>query len=397
MKPVPFRSADFWILLFLGLFALSSAFSIALTQIGYFGALAIWAGRMVVRREWEVPRTPLDPFFLWFAGAEVLAMLFAEEKLYALLYLQRRLLLIPIVYIMARFTAEERINMRLLALLAGSAVGVALYSFGPIVMHLADFLQFRRRLGEFQIYMTAGGISMTALLVMIPFVLHERTPRRVRLWTAAAVVPVLVSLVFTFTRSSWLGFLAGILVIGFKRTRKIFYAALALVALVYLLATPELREQRLHALVDPSHPANATRLHMWQVGWRSFLDHPVTGIGDVGVETVWDRYAEPGWGVEGHLHNNLMMWLVTLGIAGTTGLIGLFVLAWIVIARFERQVRGEWYAGSLGLGVLAAMAGFHVNGLFEWNFGDTEIIMILWALIGLALGARVGKQHGGGT
>ena len=396
MKPLPLRSADFWILAFLGVFALSSAFSIALTQIGYFAALTVWAGKMIARREWEVPRTPLDPFFLWYAAAEVLAMIFAEDRLYALLYLQRRLLLIPIVYIVANSTREEHANKRILALLAGSAVGVALYSFGPLVMHLADFLQFRRRLGEFQIYMTAGGISMMALLVMIPFVLHKATPRRVRLWAAAAIVPVLVSLVFTFTRSSWLGFLTGILVIGSKRTRKILYAALVLMALVYAFATPELREQRLHALVDPSHPANASRLHMWQVGWRAFLDHPVTGIGDVGIETIWGRYADPAWGTEGHLHNNVMMWLVTLGIAGAAGLIGLFILAWVVVSRFERQVRGEWYAGSLGVGVLAAMAGFHVNGLFEWNFGDTEIIMILWALIGLVLGARAGRAGAAG-
>jgi O-antigen ligase len=382
------RSADFWILLFLGLFALSSAWSIALTQIGYFAALAVWAGSMAVRRSWEVPRTPLDPFLLWYAAAEILATLFAEDKLYSLLYLQRRLLLLPIVYIVAAHARDERANRRLLFLLAGSAVGVALYSLGPIVLHLADFLQFRRRLGEFQIYMTAGGISMMALLVMIPFVLHGGTPRRVRWGTALAIVPVLVSLLFTFTRSSWLGFLAGVLVIGFKRTRTIFYAALALIALVYLFATPELREQRLHALVDPSHPANVSRLHMWQVGWRAFLDHPATGVGDVGMETIWGRYADPGWGEEGHLHNNVMMWLVTLGVVGTLGLIGLFIMAWLTVSRFERETRGEWYAGSLGVGVLAAMAGFHVNGLFEWNFGDTEIIMILWALLGLVLAAR---------
>jgi hypothetical protein len=34
------------------------------------------------------------------------------------------------------------------------------------------------------------------------------------------------------------------------------------------------------------------------------------------------------------------------------------------------------------------MAGFHVNGLFEWNFGDSEIIMLIWATVGMALAAE---------
>jgi hypothetical protein len=28
-----------------------------------------------------------------------------------------------------------------------------------------------------------------------------------------------------------------------------------------------------------------------------------------------------------------------------------------------------------------------VNGLFEWNFGDTEIIMLIWAVLGLVFAA----------
>jgi hypothetical protein len=33
------------------------------------------------------------------------------------------------------------------------------------------------------------------------------------------------------------------------------------------------------------------------------------------------------------------------------------------------------------------MAGFHVAGLFEWNYGDAEILMLVWAVIGLLLAA----------
>jgi O-antigen ligase len=124
---------------------------------------------------------------------------------------------------------------------------------------------------------------------------------------------------------------------------------------------------------------------MWKTGVRIIEDHPLFGIGDVGTETVWNRYSDPGWTWEGHLHNNLIMWLVTLGAVGCTVIVWIFVRMWRVFSRIERKFRDDWLAGSLALGGLAVIVGFQVNGLFEWNFGDAEIITLMWAILGLVL------------
>ena len=384
---LPESKIDKAIIVLLVVFLLCSAFSIALTQIGYFSALILWTGKMVYRKQWMVPRTPFDRFFLAYAAAEILATIFAAEKLYSLLYLQRRLLIIPIVYTLAGNITSTRQLKVLFTALVTSAVGVALWSFRTVVIHFGDFLQFHRRLGEFQIYMTAGGIQMISLLLILPFILHQGTPKKIRLVSIAAIVPLLVNLFFTFTRSSWLGFITGVIIIGSLKTRKVLLALVALMAVVFLLSTPEMRERRMYSLVDPYHPDNISRLHMWTTGLRAFADHPLFGVGDVGMETIWSQYADPGWGTEGHLHNNVMMWLVTLGIVGCAVLVALFVKIWIVVWRAQKRLREDWFAGSLALGALAVLAGFHVNGLFEWNFGDAEIIMLVWAIVGLVLAA----------
>jgi hypothetical protein len=85
-------------------FLLSSGFSIFLMQVGYFGALLVWVTGMVRRRSVEIPRTGLEAVFLLFVAAELLSMLWSDFKPQALLYLQRRLLLLPIVYILAAKT-----------------------------------------------------------------------------------------------------------------------------------------------------------------------------------------------------------------------------------------------------------------------------------------------------
>ena len=103
---------------------------------------------------------------------------------------------------------------------------------------------------------------------------------------------------------------------------ELLLALAAVMAAVYLFSSPEVRYARIESMFDPHHPLNATRLVMWKAGWEAFLDHPLVGVGDIGMETIWDRYAEPGWDSEGHLHNNLLMWAVTLGS------LGLAVLVW---------------------------------------------------------------------
>jgi O-antigen ligase len=159
-------------------------------------------------------------------------------------------------------------------------------------------------------------------------------------------------------------------------------------AAVVLIASPAEIQGRFLSIFDPGHPANVSRVNMWKTGLRIIMDHPLVGIGDVGTETVWDRYSDPGWQWEGHLHNNLIMWAVTLGLAGFLALVALFVKIWLEFAAIERELRTDWFGGSLALGGMAVLAGFHINGLFEWNFGDAEIITILWAITGLVLAAE---------
>ena len=373
---------DVGVFLMLLLFLSCSAFSIALAQIGYFGALILWIMGMFTRRRFEFPRTPLDLFFLAYAVAEGLSTLFAYNKPQSLLYMQRRIVIIPIIYIILFHVRSRRTLKWLLGAMIFSAILVALWSFRDLATHFPEYLRLERRLSEFQIYMTAGGIMMIAVLMVLPFVIHTGTPPPIR-WTAIALIlPLGINLLFTFTRSSWLGFMAGALVIGVRRNWRIILPVVAIVALIVSFSSPEMKD-RMASIYDPTHPSNISRLHMWHVGLMMFLDHPFIGIGDIGTEQLWDRYAQPDWPPEGHLHNNLIMWMATLGTLGFSVLVALFVRLWIYLANIEKHVRTDWLLGSLSLGGLAVLIGFHVNGLFEWNFGDTEIIMLIWTVVGL--------------
>jgi hypothetical protein len=66
----------------------------------------------------------------------------------------------------------------------------------------------------------------------------------------------------------------------------------------------------------------------------------------------------------------------------------LFVRILLMLISCVRDPGGSGITGAVPLGALGAYIGFQVVGLFEWNFGDAEIALTMWLLIGLALAVQ---------
>lgn len=356
-------------------------FSIAASGIGLTLAILGWIVASLHERRWLTEKTPLDYFFVAYILVELLSAVFAIYKWDSFVN-SKRLLLISVVYLVARYVTTEKKAIAFVSLLGGVT---ALLS----VIELFDYFELHPdRLFLFQHYMTTGGIKMIVLLLFLPFLLHQGTPKWFRVFALAAAVPILLALVLTFTRSSWLGFLGGCITIGILKNKYVIPVLLLVVILLLLFAPSALRE-RAYSIVDPSHPNNIGRVHLWTTGIKIFQDHPILGVGDSDLHQIYDRYRSPG-DIEpgGHLHDNILMWLVTLGIVGCIVLISLFVRIYSLELSAFRALKDYWLEGSLALGALAVFVGFHINGLFEWNFGDQEIILLFWFTVGITFAAQ---------
>jgi len=232
--------AIFFLLL---LFFLSSAFSIFLAQVGYFGALMVWCYCLFRKGPCIVEGTGFGLFFGLYMAAELVATLFAYNQAQSLLYMQRRMLLLPIAYLVLSNTSSRAVLISLFSALILSALSVALWGCRDLALHFPEYFRFERRMSEFQMYMTAGGMMMISCLMLLPFVLHKRTPSRIRWLASFILIPLGVNLLFTFTRSSWLGFIAGAVVIGVRRHKIVALPVIAAVGLVLLFASPEILDR----------------------------------------------------------------------------------------------------------------------------------------------------------
>ena len=354
--------------------------SIAASSIAFGLSLCLVLYMSVAGRRWLFRRTTLDYFFLAYVVVEFVTTALAVYPSQAFLN-TKRLLLISIVYlVLLAFDSRERIVNALLAI-----VGVvAALSVVEIIYY---YLEQESRLMIFQHYMTTGGLKMIVCLIALPFILDSRTLPYFRKWVSAFFVPIFIALLLTNTRSSWVGFVGGFVVFSFLKSKKLFLALLAFFLLFFLFA-PTQQVQRAKSIVNLADRTNHSRLVMWSTGLKIFADHPLLGVGDSDLHDVYVNYRSPDDPEGGgHLHNIYIHLLVTLGSVGLAIVLAMFVRIVFLEYKIFTKVREDWLFGSVALGAVGVFVGFLLNGIFEWNFGDHEIMVFVWFTVGLAAAA----------
>jgi putative inorganic carbon (hco3(-)) transporter len=360
-------------------FVAASVISIAAEQTCLTVALLAWGVKMLLERKWEVKRTLLDWAFLILAAVMILSTAFSIKPMEGVTLGLKKLLLIPIVYLTVNQVQSEKRLKEVVWLLLGVTGLVSLYG---IIIYLGGLEE--RASATFSIYMTTGGILMMVDLVAIALLLNLKRKREI-FALSAIVLLVTACLAVTYTRSAWIGLLVGLLLMVILRHRKVLFLFLIL-AILIPFAHHGIKA-RAASIVDPKDPTNHERVLMWQAGWKMLKDRPVLGLGPIDMKEPYQKYKLPeAREIVGHLHNNFVQ------VAATMGVLGLLAFCYWIFAMLRCQVRAyrkvpgnERFMKGVVLGVLAAYTGFLVTGLFEWNFGTSQVIMMVWLFLGLSL------------
>jgi O-antigen ligase len=311
------------------------------------------------------------------AALTALATVFAADLRTSGRHLAGVLLMLALPIAMDVADDARRGRLLTLALAAsGTAIAIAgLWQFA----HGGDDLENRIH-ATLSTYMTFSALVMIASGILLAMLLEGRG--RVRWIGLAAAVP-LASMLLTFTRNAYVGMLAALLAyLLLRRPRGLLILIPALVLVVALL--PAEVRGRMRSIGDLSDPSNRDRVSMWHAGMRMVGDFPVLGLGPEMVKYYYPLYRDPDsvhWSVP-HLHNNAIQIAAASGVPAAAAYVGLAILPIAASARRLRRERRPEVAASLAAVLLASIALF-VAGLFEYNFGDTEVEMatlLLWAL-----------------
>ncbi len=296
----------------------------------------------------------------------------------------KQLLLFLIVPIVCRLARGERaLTVATIIISIGAASAIwGIVQFGILEYdHLG-----RRPQGWMSHYMTYAGLLMVVSVVAVARVLFHAKDRT---WSALVIPAVLVAIALTLTRSAWVGICVGLSLLLVLKNFRLLAALPVLAALFFGFAPPQVTD-RLYSIFDLQDPTNRDRLAMARTGVRMIQDYPLTGVGPNMVQEVYVDYRDANAVqiTNPHLHN------VPMQIAAERGLPALALWLWfvlsVVVSSF-RRLQTTTYK-SLPAGGLAALAAMLAAGLFEYNFGDSEFLMMLLVVITLPYAADTSEQ-----
>lgn len=274
----------------------------------------------------------------------------------------------------------DRLDRARLLLLAFAAAGVVLGVIGLVeVAGSGADLQNRIR-GTLSHYMTLSGLALISGCILVAFLFEARG--RARLVGILSVIPF-AAMVFTLTRGAYVGAVAAMTAyLGVRRPRGLLLVAPALVA-VFLLLPPDVRH-RAASIADPTDTTNRDRIAMARAGARMIADRPIFGLGPEMVKPYYTLYRSPDaprWRVP-HLHDNVLQIAAANGVFAASAY-AILVLFFLVRTGLLLRVASDPRRALVAAAAFLAVTAVSVAGLFEYNFGDKEVLMATLPLLAL--------------
>jgi O-antigen ligase len=362
----------------------------AATQLSIFAAgllltvTGIFWLTLVVRNRERIQVPPMFWPLAAYGVATLIASVFSIDPWTSLID-NKQLALFVIVPIAYRLLPGRR---SLSAVDVVITVGAFMAVVGIVQFGILKFDSLAKRpTGPFSHYMTYSGTLMLVACTATARILFRQQDR---LWAALIMPALIVALAATLTRNAWVGASAGIGLLLLMRDFRLVAVLPILAALAIAFAPPAVNQRFVQTFwstdtADPSAESNRDRLAMIRSGLRMIKDHPLTGVGPDMVRKVYAGYRDPSAvkQLNPHLHN------VPLQIGAERGIPALLIWLWFVVTLIRDFVRKRRSSGlpSLPTAALACVVAMLAAGMFEYNFGDSEFLMLFLVLVTLPYAA----------
>ncbi len=355
-------------------FVAALQFSIAIADIFLTLALLIWLLQM--RRErFDAPAmfVPLAAY----AAITLISAAFSSDPRASFVDSKQLVLflIVPMVYQFARGSKAPLVVQVIISVGAiSAAVGIVQYG----VLHF-DSLH-RRPQGSLGHYMTYSGLLMLVACAACARILFTRD----RIWPMLILPALFVALALTFGRSAWVGTCAGLAFLLLLKDFRLM-AVLPLLAALFLALAPPRITERFYSMFDANDPTRLDRIAMLHVGERMVAAYPLTGVGPNMVEPRYREFlsSNEDQHVNPHLHNIPMQIAAERGVPALLVWLSLMATLGVGLVRRLRVAEARFLAAAALASIIAMLAA----GQFEYNFGDSEFLMLFLVLMTLPYAA----------
>ena len=227
--------------------------------------------------------------------------------------------------------------------------------------------------------------------------------RRRALLFLAAFALLAGGIALTAMRTTLVAAAAGALVVAWRAmaagagtrlsTRRARLAVAGVVVCVLSLGALAVWRTRPEGALRLRDDSSRLRLEVGRAALARVPSRPVFGHGADAVRRHWAEWGFPG-DVMVHTHSTPLQLAFDRGLPALAFWLWLLAAFWLTVTRAERLFRAGPDAPSHGLllGAAGATAGFFASSLVNYNFGDAEVALMLWWLMGSVATMVSGEQ-----
>ena len=229
-------------------------------------------------------------------------------------------------------------------------------------------------------------IAQLALGLALANYKNHRLNLRFKL-AAIAFVFLSLGVALTAMRTSLIALVIGVFVIVLRafgaRARALTLIGVCLLLALGAFIVSQTRAEHSLSLQDPS---SQLRVQVARVGVSRIMLHPLFGHGMDSMHVHWREWGFPGSDML-HLHSTPLQLAFDRGLPALAFWLWIMWIFWRTTSRGERALRDSSDTHRYGvlLGATGAVAGFFASSLVNYNFGDGEVALVFWWLMGIVV------------
>jgi putative inorganic carbon (HCO3(-)) transporter len=363
----------------------------SLLSLTFMAAALLWLAARSYRGD-KLRDSVLTPAILFFGVACLLSALTSQLRGISIIEFSRILSVVVMALVLERLATTPAAVRRIMLAAMGSALipltaSFAAYAVGAPLLDrraaLADGIKRVRATFD-----QANGFSRYLLFMIIMGVaMYPHVPKRWRIPSIIGLVGLGMLMVLTYTRSSWIALVVGLLVVGWFQSKKLVGILIGL-ALAVSLFVPSVTA-RFSDLTADNGPSTALTGQGNSLAWRFSYwtdivglagENPVTGIGLRVTEVISGGSKQP--------HNDFLRAYVEMGAIGLMAYILLVGSLARVAASGVRYARDGWERG-VAVGFAGCFVAFVLVSLVANVMSQAVVLWYFFAFAACA--AAVGR------
>jgi O-antigen ligase len=356
---------------------------------------------LVFRQRLEFPRIwiPLAAFFLWTALADILSPdpwggRAQVRKFFVFLF-------IPLIYGVFVRQFEKVFYLMVAWTATATASGlwglvqfITKYEHDKLAPEGFYVAYLRRRITGFESHwMTFGALQLSIFSLLLAQLFFSN--RKMPAWAYGSLAVLSATILLGWTRSIWLAAIpATLYLVWFWRPKMTL--AVPIIAILGFIVAPQATRDRMMSLIEPRADvdSNQHRIVTFRTGIEMIKAHPWFGLGPEQIRRNFDSYVPADIqrplpvGYYGHLHNIYVQYAAERGIPALVFILWLIGMTiWDCFHGILRAGRARSQELFVLHGTIAVIIGVLVGGVFEYNLGDSEVLMMFLSVVGLGYAA----------